>query len=352
MKKGFKKSYLFLFIVLIILAGCGDASPAANTGASSGSTGTSGAAGGNSTDDGANEVPAELVEMTIATVGQSVQSGPIYYAMENNLWEKYGLKVKMVNLDPAASVAALISGSAHIIHAGPNIVDAAIKTDKVKVIGTYGELPMWLYSKEITSLADLKGKTIGSTTPGGAVDYVTKTMIRSAGLEVGKDVEILYAGNGAAVLATLSEGKVDAGLLLPPNNFQGDNLGLKNITYANDIAEVKGKYGVMGVHHPFAEKYPEAVESYMKGFVEASKLLRTDVEGAKAAIGKHTNLTGDKVLDQSYDIYVENDLWPTDLHIPESEIEFLLEELVVTNPAASSTKPADVMENRYADAVE
>jgi ABC-type nitrate/sulfonate/bicarbonate transport system substrate-binding protein len=332
-------SLVLLFVLLMILAGCGSTKSA-----SSGS-----AVPASSTPSESKPAETALQELTIATVSASGQSAPIYYAMEKGMFTKAGIKLNHVTLDPAASVAALISGDAQIVHAGPNVVDAAIKTDKVKVIGTYGELPMWVYSKSLTKLQDLKGKTIASTTPGGAVDYVIRTMIRSLGMEPGKDVKMLYAGNGAAVLATLSEGRVDAGLLIPPQTNQADEMGLKGIAYLNKMEGVRGQFGVMGVHQPYAQKNPKVIENYMKVYVEASNLIRKDKEAANAVVSKYAKITDTKILDASYEAYKE--LWPIDLHIPESEIQFLLEELSATNPKAKETKPADVMDNRYADSV-
>jgi ABC-type nitrate/sulfonate/bicarbonate transport system substrate-binding protein len=298
------------------------------------------------------DMPAAApVELTVATVGQSVQSAPIYLAMEKGLFKKYGVDLKIVQLDPAASLAALISGSAQIIHAGPNIIDAAVKApDRVRVISTYGELPMWLYARGDTELKSLKGKTLASTTPGGLVDLAMKTMIMSQGLVPQKDVKILYTGNGAAVLAAVSSGNVDGGVLTPPATFQADDMGLRNVAYLNGLDKVKGKFGVIGVHQPYALKYPQAVEGYIRGYLEGARSIAGDLPAAKAAVLKHTQLPDDKAMQQTFDLYVKHSLWPLDMRLPESEVAFLLKELEPTNPAAKTARPADVLDNRYADA--
>jgi ABC-type nitrate/sulfonate/bicarbonate transport system substrate-binding protein len=337
-------AYLFICILLIFAAGCGSTS---NTTPGI----ASGASGAASSVKPAESPPADkpLVEMTIATVGASGQSAPIYYAMENGMFTKSGIKLNMVTLDPAASVAALISGDAQIVHAGPNVVDAAIKTDRVRVIGTYGELPYMLYAKNISKLEELKGKTVGSTTAGGANDYVARTMVRTLGLKLGTDVKILYVGGSGPIIASLNEGNIDAGLLTPPTTYQAEQLGLKQVAFLNAIDGVRGKFGVMGVHQPYAQKNPQVIENYLKVYSEASQLLRTNKAAANAITGKYAMITDEKVLDASYEAY--KDLWPTDFHIPETEVQFLLDELSVTNPQAKTTKPSDVVDNRYADAV-
>jgi ABC-type nitrate/sulfonate/bicarbonate transport system substrate-binding protein len=198
-------------------------------------------------------------------------------------------------------------------------------------------------------LEELKGKTVGSTTAGGANDYVARTMIRSIGMKLGTDVKILYAGGSGPILASLTEGSIDAGLLTPPTTYQAEKLGLKKVAYLNALDGVRGKFGVMGVHMPYAQKNPQVIENYLKVYSEASKLLKTDKAAANAVIGKYTKITDEKVLDASYEAY--KDLWPIDFHIPDSEVQFLLDELAATNPQAKTTKPSDVVNNRYADAV-
>jgi ABC-type nitrate/sulfonate/bicarbonate transport system substrate-binding protein len=341
-----KFAFVFLFVMLIALTGCGKDNKNATSGAGA-NTSQPNPTSAQPTDAKHKDQP--LQELTVATVGDTAVFAPIYYAQEKDIWAKYGLKVKRVSLDAGASLAALISGDAQIVLAGPNIVDSALKTDKVKVIGTYGQIALSLYAKNIRKLEELKGKTIGATSPGGAIDYVARTLVRAIGMQEGKDVKILYTGSNQASLAVISTGKIEAGVISPPTTIQAEQMGLINVANLNEVKGVLGLYGVMGVHQPFAEKNPQAIENFMKAYSEASKLMRTDKIATKAAIQKYTKSTDDKVLDVSYEAY--KNLWPTDLHIPDSEIQFILEELSEKNPVAKTKKPADVTDNRFADAV-
>jgi ABC-type nitrate/sulfonate/bicarbonate transport system substrate-binding protein len=291
------------------------------------------------------------VDLIMSTVSLGINSAPFLLALEKGVFRRYGVNLKMVELDPASSVAALISGSTHITSAGPNIIDAALKApDRVKVISTYGQLPMWLYTKSGLSLDALKGKTLASTTPGGLVDLAMKTMIMSQNLVPQRDVKILYTGNNAAVIAAIATGKVDGGVSTPPGNFQADDMGYRNVVYLNSLDRVKGKFGVIGVNQQYAQKYPHAVEAFVKAYLEGSRAIAGDVEGAKAAVLKHSRIANDKAFAMTFDLYLKNSLWPRDMHLPESEVAFLLKELEATNPAAKNAKPSDVLDNRYADA--
>jgi ABC-type nitrate/sulfonate/bicarbonate transport system substrate-binding protein len=127
-------------------------------------------------------------------------------------------------------------------------------------------------------------------------------------------------------------------------------MGLRNVVYLNGVEKVKGKFGVIGVNQPFALKNPQAVEGYLKAYLEGSRSIASDVEGAKAAVLKHTRMPNDKTLAMTFDLYLKRNLWPLDMHMPVGEVAFLLKELEASNPAAKNTRPADVLDNRYADA--
>lgn len=342
MNKRLAKGALVLMLVLLAaLTGCGQ-SNSKEAGSSNKNEQNSKAS-----EAGAKDQP--LQELTVATVGDNAVFGPIYLAQEKDLFGKHGLKVKLVSFDVGASTAALISGDVQIAIGGPALVDAALKTNKVKVFGTYGQIALSLYAKNISALEELKGHTVGATTPGGAIDTVARTLIRAIGMQQGKDVKVLYTGSNPATLAAISEGKIEAGVISPPATSQAEQMGLKQIAKMSDVKGVLGLYGVMGLNQPFAEKNPQAIESFLKAFKEASELTQTDKAATKAALGKYTKVQDDKVLDVSYDAY--KTFWPTDFHLPESETQYILDELSEKNPAAKTTKPADVVDHRYADAV-
>ncbi len=64
-------------------------------------------------------------------------------------------------------------------------------------------------SKPIRHLTDLKGRLVGITNRGGAVDFFTKYLLIRHGLSPG-DVRLTPVGATASALAALEQGKVDA----------------------------------------------------------------------------------------------------------------------------------------------
>jgi NitT/TauT family transport system substrate-binding protein len=341
---------ILLLMFVIAITGCG-----ANN-AGSGAAENSSAAGAANTAAATTETEAagqngaqELTEITVAMTASGIAYGPMYLAQEEDIWAKYGLKVNLVSLDVSAITAGLITGQVPIAFSGANVVDAAIKSENVKVGGTIGSVPYMLYAKGIDSIDQLKGKVVGASAPGGNNEYAMLTMLRSAGLTPGEDVEVLYVG--ASILPTISEGKVAAGLLVPPMSFQAEEMGLTKLATLSELDGIQGDYMIGGVNVPFAEKNPGVVENFFKAYAEASKLTQTEKEKTMAALSTWTKVTDTDSLDRAYEYFKE--YWPTDFHVPEEEVQFLLDELGgSTNPDAKNVKPADIIVDQYADAVQ
>ncbi|MDF9839759.1 MULTISPECIES: ABC transporter substrate-binding protein [unclassified Paenibacillus] len=339
MKRKFsgRRWLILMFVSGIALTGCGANNNSAGSGAAPAS---------------ASAVPAEsqeLTEVTVAIAASGIAYGPMYLAQEENMWADYGLKVKLVSLDVAATTAGVITGDVPIAFGGGNVVDAAVKSDKVKLVGTIGSIPFMLYAKNIDKLEDLKGKVVGVSAPGSNPEYAVLTLTESLGLEPRKDVPILYIGNTG--LAAVSEGKVEATLLVPPMSFQADEMGLHNLATMSDLEGIKGLYMVGAVHRPYAEEHPEVIENFYKAYAAASERAKTDKEATLSALSTWTKVTDQDALDRAYEYF--KSYWPTDLHVPESEIQFLLDELAsTTNPAAKNVKPADILDNSYVDAAQ
>jgi NitT/TauT family transport system substrate-binding protein len=84
-----------------------------------------------------------------------------------------------------------------------------------------------LESSSVKTLADLKGKKIGV----GALSWgnipITKAMLKDAGLDVDKDVELIAVGQGPAAYQALTSGRIDALNLFDVPHAELESLGTK-----------------------------------------------------------------------------------------------------------------------------
>ena len=109
----------------------------------------------------------------------------------------------------------------------------------MKVVGFLTVKPsFWLMAKpEIKSMAELKGKIIGITAIGSSTDTLARFLVSKNGLVPDRDVAFLGTGTTANILTAMKAGTVDAGVLSPPFNAFGKQLGYRTLAYFGDYVE-------------------------------------------------------------------------------------------------------------------
>ena len=135
-------------------------------------------------------------------------------AKEAKYFEREGLAVEYVRVGGSTRiVAALLGGSAQIIHAGePAIIPAVQRgADTVVIAAISRAVQHRLMARpEIRDVKDLKGKTVGITTFGSTSDYVLRFALQKHGLDANKDVSIIQTGGQPEGLLAMSAGKIYA----------------------------------------------------------------------------------------------------------------------------------------------
>src|ERR1043165_1597245 len=119
---------------------------------------------------------------------------PIWLAYEAGLFKKYGLNAKLQLLTPQVSAQAVIAEEADFYTDGPDLINARLHGGRVKYFGaTIQHLVFQMWgAKEITSIEQLKGKSVAASTPRAALDTATRETLKRSGLVPDRDVTILY----------------------------------------------------------------------------------------------------------------------------------------------------------------
>src|ERR671919_1071726 len=157
---------------------------------------------------------------------------PLWIAKDAGLFEKYGLHVNLVVIAAGnAAIGALTGGDVEILGApGATTIVSAARGLPVAIIGTFGPSAWKLAAHpSITSVQELRGKTVGISRPGTTIEFATRRTLLKLGFTPGKDVNILATGlaeSNKRVLVML-QGKIDATLVSPDNLFEAEQKGLK-----------------------------------------------------------------------------------------------------------------------------
>lgn len=161
---------------------------------------------------------------------------------------------------------------------------------KVIDINTLGVLYMVSGNSEIDDLKDLEGQTVYLTGKGTTPDYVLRYLLAQANVDVDK-INLEFKAEATEVAAMLAERPDAVGLL--PQPFvtaaltQNDKLSVVlDLTeqwdnLQGDTAEASRMVtGVTVVRGEFLEKYPQAVEQFLKDHAESAEYVNSNVEQA------------------------------------------------------------------------
>jgi ABC-type nitrate/sulfonate/bicarbonate transport system substrate-binding protein len=172
---------------------------------------------------------------------------PLIVAKENRYFEQVGLDVELINIPPTIAVTALVSGDIqYVIFAGTTL-NAAVRGLPVKLVMVYNDRPLFsLMSKpEIRAIKDLKGKVLGVATLTSGESFLSRRLLKDAGIDADKDMTLRVIGNTPDRLQALRAGVVDVTTLTTPVDIIGERMGLRRLAFMGDTLEsINGGFGV------------------------------------------------------------------------------------------------------------
>ena len=230
----------------------------------------------------------ETVTMAIPTKSFQMVIYPL--AQERGYMREEGIDLKIVFIEPIASVQALIAGDIHFTGAGTSALVAITKgAASLKVILAVNDrVHQWLLTKpEIGSPGALKGKKIATTGVAAAATFMLKDILTKHGLDPTRDVALIHMGAGAQLKALMA-GAVDAAVLSVDQRSIGLDAGMKELFYFGN--EVKNSWGTLATTDRLIREQPKLVGGFIKATLKALRLIRQDRETTIAAVMKFSGV--------------------------------------------------------------
>jgi NitT/TauT family transport system substrate-binding protein len=179
---------------------------------------------------------AKKVRLGIAAT--SVGFLPIYAAYHRGFFKDEGIDLEIILMSLSAANNAFFKGEIDYSAGLTGLAAAVVRSypAKILIFTVAKPLQSFVSRKEIKDPRDLKGKKIAGSTPGGSATILAYQALRHFGLEPGKDVSVTpIGGSGAARLAVLEQGLVDASLLSVPENVIAIDKGYNELIFLGDI---------------------------------------------------------------------------------------------------------------------
>ncbi|HEX3961802.1 MAG TPA: ABC transporter substrate-binding protein [Trebonia sp.] len=232
---------------------------------SSGGDSSSGAASG--TADGKS-----LTSITVATPGPSSAFGFLWVAQDEGIFAKFGLNVKLETVSNSAQVPGLEKGSFQFIPQSGTTERAALQgLGVVNVLSALTNATSALVvSPGISSLADLKGKTIATASAISTPTLLAKAFLAKNGLS---SVKLLSLQTEQAQETAFTSGKVD-GLFLNLDSVvkaQGQVPGSKILVTPEDMNVAPGAQAGLGTSKSFLQSNSATVQAMIGASLEATK---------------------------------------------------------------------------------
>jgi NitT/TauT family transport system substrate-binding protein len=229
---------------------------------------------------------AEKVSVGVGGVALMVYL-PTMVAKNKGFFAQEGLDVDVLDIKGGGSQAAsaLIGGS---VDFSANAIDHAIKAKvqgkNLVAVHAHVRLPMMglvvanKYKGVIKSVADLKGRPLGVTSPGSQTHMILGYLLVKHGIKP-DDVKIIGAGGNTMPLA-IEKDTVHAGMMLDPFftvfTKQGKGFTLVDLFTAKGTTEMLGGevQGTTLLTRPdVIEKRPATVQKMVNALVKANKLI-------------------------------------------------------------------------------
>jgi NitT/TauT family transport system substrate-binding protein len=303
---------------------------------------------------------AEKVTVGIGGVALMVYL-PTALAKAKGFFEAEGLDVEILDIKGGGSQAAsaLIGGS---VDFSANAIDHAIKAkvQKKDLVAVHSHVRLAMmalvvankYKGEVKSIADLKGRPLGVTSPGSQTHMILGYLLAKHGVKA-DDVKIIGAGGNTMPLA-IEKDSVHAGMMLDPffTAFMKQGKGYALV----DMFTIKGTQEAMGgevqgttllTRPDVIAKRPAVVQKMVNALVKANKLIAAS-SGEEMAKLLPKELAGDpRLYAESFDHAREG--FPADSLVSREGVARVIETMRAFDavPAGMKIEPESVYDNRY-----
>jgi NitT/TauT family transport system substrate-binding protein len=267
---------------------------------------------------------------------------PIWLAQENKFFNRYGIAVDLKFLPLTTGTQALLSRNIDIITPGGEFLEAALNGERVVYIGGIANrVVLSIFAKpEIQSVRDLRGKVVSALSPGSISDHLARILFQEAGLTPGQDVKMLYLKTGPEILAALTSGVIDAGIISAPVTLKARQAGFKEIVNVPQ-RNIPMIHAGMSTTRDFIRDHRDSVRGFLQGYMEAVKFAWSYPQETKEVIGKYTKTSNADDLEETYQTFIK--VWERIPYVSHTAVQSVLN--FTRHPAAKSAKPEQFIDN-------
>ncbi len=233
------------------------------------------------------------------THGLGLCNMPLFYSIETDLFKDRNVKGSLsMTIGAGDSAVQLAAGQVEMaVTPYTNALAAYTNSPSFQIVAGSGvEGLMLISSPEVKTIADLRGKKLG-TAQADTLEIMAFDYLKANNLTY-NDVEVVYFGDSFETTAAMVNGDIAACTLIEPystsvlNQINGNRLGDGIDLYGQAYPDC-----VLAARKDFIEREPEIVKNVIKTFFEAQYLIESDfAKAAEVTMGKYYKTEMDNLL--------------------------------------------------------
>ena len=287
-------------------------------------------------------------KVRLAYAGWEIGTAVSYIGVDAGLFKKNGIEIEELPIRDtlSAGVQSLIGVDLLIGFGNPlAVLQPLANGADVTVIGAHVSFDQYGMGvgSAISSMKDLRGKKVGVSALGARSDLVARVLLRRAGLDPTKDVEMVAAGLTPARALALTKNLVQGVPLRQDVAAEAQKLGIKIL----DMKAVPIMTDLLMTTRTFIKREEEMVRRFMKGYANAIQYFVSKRGESVAILKKYFPGNQGISVDAMYDAFAAQ-LRP----LPELNSEAMqafVDVGAAIDQRTKSLKPADIIEPKFFD---
>jgi NitT/TauT family transport system substrate-binding protein len=248
---------------------------------------------------------AQLKKIHFSTTSIAVTEMQFRIAQMKGFYREEGLDIETLLIRGSVGMQALIGGSVDYASAAGSIIAAGVRGAPVKLVLIVNSRPQFdlVGQRDIKSVEQLKGKVVGISSRGGAVDLLTQLILTKHGLTPNKDVTSIVIGTPEELATALRAGLIAACLLSPPRQLMLYREGFSKLAYSGDYLSSYPSGGV-GATDEKIRTNPTEVLSFVRASLKGLQYYSQHRAESIDIISKYLGVKDLSLAGEVYDVHL------------------------------------------------
>jgi ABC-type nitrate/sulfonate/bicarbonate transport system substrate-binding protein len=229
-----------------------------------------------------------LDTVTAALTSKAFQYVPLVIAQERGYMKEEGLELKLVFMQNAAGLQALIANAVQFSGSGSSALVAISKGNAPlkTMLACSDQVLQWIVARpNIKSLRDLSGKKVATTGVASIAAFMFRNILTK--YNIPKDIVLIDPGP-VNRLPSLLSGAVDAAIVSPEERYAALDQGMKEILFFGK--EVKNSWGTFATSDKFIKEQPAQLAGFVRAVLKGLRVARQERDSTITAVAKFSEM--------------------------------------------------------------